>query len=457
MAERIAYLLQRPLDRWDPGALRAAGVAHSLAAAGRSVTLVAPTGRSRSVNSSLRRLLDPNVATMALPESTGSEPHPFAVACNRLGATSVIGHGANAALLAALAASGVPAAARILDVCDWHETPPGTPGRAAATVQDSATMESEALRGHPALVVSSLLERRFAATGSPTLRVPPLFSAKIRTGSRPLRVDDGAVHVAFAGNAARLDAGTVSHVLSAAGALNRPRRRVVVHVIGHGMKIVAALARLGPEAMDAAVFHGHLPHEEATAIVAACDYVVLQRRRGTRWVDAGFPSKVVESWVLGTPVIANVFSDLDEYLLDGDNAVVLDSDAPDAMMAGLQRAVSLHGSFDRAAIRSWSDQHFTPQAHSAELAAFIAGWPPCPATAGAVPPPRGHGCSWLVPGGRLPGTDPAATRPQTTVVEAQLSNTAASCCRIRSGSASAGMANPGSDRPSSATKRRAAD
>lgn len=373
MTERIAYLLQRPLDRWDPGALRAVGVAHALAQEGCRTTLVAPVGRSGSVNSSLQRLLVPGVETAELPVAGPSDPHPFALLCARLGATSVIGHGANAGLLSALAASGVHTSGQVVDVCDWHEPQTTAQGRRPRTVQDAVTVESEALGCHSVLAVSSLLERRFVALGSRVLRVPPLFSTVIRSDPRPLRADDGLVHIAFAGNAGRLDAGTISHVLAAAGRLNLRRRRIVVHVIGHGMRIVAAVARLGPAAMDAAVFHGHLPHEEATAIVEAADYVVLQRPRGTRWVDAGFPSKVAEAWVLGTPVIANVFSDLDEYLLTGDNGVVLESDAPAAMEDGLRRALAMRGSFDRSAIRSWSEQRFTPQSHASALQGFIAG------------------------------------------------------------------------------------
>ena len=63
-------------------------------------------------------------------------------------------------------------------------------------------------------------------------------------------------------------------------------------------------------------FLGRVSQDEVPSYYALADFMVLLREL-SRKSNAGFPTKFAESFTSGTPVIANLTSDLDMYLLDG--------------------------------------------------------------------------------------------------------------------------------------------
>ena len=69
-------------------------------------------------------------------------------------------------------------------------------------------------------------------------------------------------------------------------------------------------------------FVGRVPHQEALDIVGRSKWAIVIRNR-TRVVEAGFPTKVVESLACGVPVIANKFSNIEDYL-NKDNSILLE-------------------------------------------------------------------------------------------------------------------------------------
>ena len=79
-------------------------------------------------------------------------------------------------------------------------------------------------------------------------------------------------------------------------------------------------------------FVGRVPHQEALDIVGGSKWAIVIRNR-TRVVEAGFPTKVVESLACGVPVIANKFSNIEDYLNE-DNSILLEN------QSGLTEAIS---------------------------------------------------------------------------------------------------------------------
>ena len=72
---------------------------------------------------------------------------------------------------------------------------------------------------------------------------------------------------------------------------------------------------------NAVKFYGRIPHEEAIREVALSDWSIIIREN-TLSNKAGFPTKFVESISCGTPVIANRFSNIDEYV-HNENGLIL--------------------------------------------------------------------------------------------------------------------------------------
>lgn len=73
---------------------------------------------------------------------------------------------------------------------------------------------------------------------------------------------------------------------------------------------------------DNIIFLGRVPQDDIPSYYKAADFMVLLREH-TRKSEAGFPTKFAEAITSGTPVIANITSDLGNYLEDGVNGFVV--------------------------------------------------------------------------------------------------------------------------------------
>ena len=119
----------------------------------------------------------------------------------------------------------------------------------------------------------------------------------------------------------------------------------------------------------------------ALQIVRAADFTVLLRP-DARFAHAGFPTKLVESLSLGVPVLANVTSDISEYVRDGREGILLAGPTREAFAAGLRRALAI-GRPARLAMRI-----------TREIAP--------PSASITVDTPSRCGASWPTPRQRLP-------------------------------------------------------
>lgn len=70
-------------------------------------------------------------------------------------------------------------------------------------------------------------------------------------------------------------------------------------------------------------FYGRVAHRKAIGIVSNSDYQIFFRERNLP-NTAGFPTKFVESISCGTPVVANRISNIEDYLRDGKNGVLVE-------------------------------------------------------------------------------------------------------------------------------------
>ncbi|MDD2505493.1 MAG: glycosyltransferase [Bacilli bacterium] len=73
------------------------------------------------------------------------------------------------------------------------------------------------------------------------------------------------------------------------------------------------------------IFHGMKPNEEVISSIINSDFTVLIRDVN-KDTSAGFPTKASESISCGTPVITTNTSDLDKYIVEGENGFFLNFD-----------------------------------------------------------------------------------------------------------------------------------
>lgn len=84
-------------------------------------------------------------------------------------------------------------------------------------------------------------------------------------------------------------------------------------------------------------FHGRVPHSEAIRALERSDFCLFVRPQNERYSKAGFPTKVVESMMCGCIPLCNLTSDLDYYLKDGENSVIINTHKIEDIIFALER------------------------------------------------------------------------------------------------------------------------
>jgi glycosyltransferase involved in cell wall biosynthesis len=120
-------------------------------------------------------------------------------------------------------------------------------------------------------------------------------------------------------------------------------------------------------------FSGILSHDASLDLVRGADFSLLLRH-DARYAQAGFPTKFVESFTVGTPVISNFTSDLAQHLRDVETGFVCAGPSTEDLMVGLRKAASMstesHEAMRRAC-RLHALQTFDYRAFIAPLATFF--------------------------------------------------------------------------------------
>ena len=178
-----------------------------------------------------------------------------------------------------------------------------------------------------------------------TVKIPPTVDTEDEKWQiQPIRHRDDTTVFVYAGSPTaqkeRLDL-----ILEAAETL-REKYSFVVRVIGITEEQYEAM--YGKKApAQCAHFLGRIPHQEVIREVTSADWSIIIRDTN-KVVQAGFPTKVVESISCGTPVIANRFSNIADYL-DESNSILCDQDSIAEAMEKACNCMSLsvpNGSFD---------------------------------------------------------------------------------------------------------------
>lgn len=263
----------------------------------------------------------------------------------------------------------------LLDVVEWYDPrhlPGGIFGPFALT--NELSMRFVAKNAAGVFVISRYLQEHFSRQGCRTLRVPPLFSFAYRRPQQ-FREFNGKLNLCYVGSPGRKeDMESIFIGLQMAYEDGTP---FLMHVVGltfdqfqdsYGMRTLSLF-----ETNSFIKFYGWLENTEARNIIASCDFLVLLRKN-QRFVKAGFPSKVAESLCLGTPILANLSSNLDEYLIDGQNSIIVREAKAEDFCTAVCKA-SLLGKSDLSEMQNHAarcaDSNFRIENHVKKISNFI--------------------------------------------------------------------------------------
>ena len=191
------------------------------------------------------------------------------------------------------------------------------------------------------IAISSLLNDYYCGKGCNTVLIPTIVNMEEYKGLKHRAIDD-KVRIAYAGTPGKKD-----YILNAIRALTlldaKQREKIELNLYGPEVEQLRALG-LSDETLsmcgDSLVCHGRIPYAEVKGRIADADFTVLLRPN-KRYANAGFPTKVGESMACGTPVIANLTSDLGKYIIDGQTGFVCADESSESCADAFRKVLQM--------------------------------------------------------------------------------------------------------------------
>lgn len=219
------------------------------------------------------------------------------------------------------------------------------------------------------IVISRHLERKYTGYGVPMVRIPIAAEVSDKRSSRPRHA---LVRIAYAGTYAAKDG---IHILLEAYQQVRKEYPDCVLCLAGGSK--SPLGDFPPELIGGVDYVGYLSEGAFYQFLNDAD-ILCMTRMNSAFANAGFPFKLGEYLATGNPVVASRISDLEEYLTDRQDVMLVEPENVNELSNALlyllrnpeqARALGLKGC--RAC-----EQHFNPDHNGQKLIDFLTGLAP---------------------------------------------------------------------------------
>jgi glycosyltransferase involved in cell wall biosynthesis len=221
------------------------------------------------------------------------------------------------------------------------------------------------------IAISSYLAEHYRKLGCKVVIVPPSLDVKnLRLSLHDDNADETQLTLVYAGTPGMKD--LLTNVIRGIAQIDAYGERVRLQVIGPTLEQVKQLLN-GSEPPAFVQILGRIPQTEVAKIIQQSDFSVLLREP-LRFAKAGFPTKFVESMTNGTPVMANLTSDLGRYLHDSVDGLVCRDYSASAFAETLQRALALtplQRQEMRVAARKQAESSFDFRNYTDSLSSFL--------------------------------------------------------------------------------------
>jgi glycosyltransferase involved in cell wall biosynthesis len=241
---------------------------------------------------------------------------------------------------------------------------PVSPSYASATVGFAAV----APRVDGVIAISRYLESHFSARGVPTVRIPPTSDLSLVPVGESS--DEGLVF-GYLGSPGRKD--FLDIVVESFVRVRRVSGMKDMRLVVGGPGTREALASRHAQDLEGVDLRGRIPQQDIPAILGSLTATVLARPP-SRYAQAGYPTKVVESLGVGTPVVCNLTSDLADVVREGVTGWVSMGPTVEEMSLALCRVVATSAEdlrWMRQRARAVAEEHFDFGRHVELLDAFL--------------------------------------------------------------------------------------
>ncbi len=199
-------------------------------------------------------------------------------------------------------------------------------------------------QGWKVIAISRYLEEYFAGRCEKTVRIPVIIDVEESPYRIDIPRDSEKLRFVYAGSPGRKD--YLSELLEGFSLLTTEQLQMLeIHLYGTNkqqlMDVCAVRQSVLDKLKDFLTAHGRVPREQAVQAVMDADFSMLLRDDTLRYAKAGFPTKIAECMSCGTIPFCNFSSDLELYLNDGENAVIIEGHTPQAVKAAAEKALEI--------------------------------------------------------------------------------------------------------------------
>lgn len=196
---------------------------------------------------------------------------------------------------------------------------------------------------HNILAISTLLGDYYKNRRCNITVIPSIIDIEEYIPVKELYCENDTISFAYAGSPGTKD--SVINFLTAASMITTTEYKKKIKINLYGVTkeelILLGCDKLVIEQLgDRLSCVQHIPHEQVKIEIAKANFTLLVRpiRKSSQ---AGFPTKLSESFACGTPVIANLTSDLGKYLVDGENSIICADNSVNECLRAIKRSLQM--------------------------------------------------------------------------------------------------------------------
>ena len=230
--------------------------------------------------------------------------------------------------------------------CEWYEPESFPESMGRKMIEDmTGLIPFNAEHADVAIQISTLLTNYFKEHNVKTIMVPNLVDLSDKKWDcRCEKVVGDKLKLAYAG-VPGVGKDELATVIEAMDLLpDDLKGRTELHIWGANQRDMEThlgdRKELLQKLSDNIFIYGRAKQSELPRLINGCHFTVLIRKPSLR-ANAGFSTKMVESFAAGVPVMANLTGDIGSFLKDGVNGIVVRNESTDACVEAIKKAHEL--------------------------------------------------------------------------------------------------------------------
>ena len=217
--------------------------------------------------------------------------------------------------------------------CEWYTEDCFSSGVSRRYIRETVDLiPYVAKNADVAILISTLLTNYFEDQGTHSVMIPNIVDlTDNKWDTRQSNVGTEKMKIAYAGSPS-VGKDELATVIKSIELLpDDIKNRTELNIYGPNKdELMACLKTEGlSEIPSQVICHGRKKQDDIPALLNDCHYTILIRKPSLR-ANAGFSTKMVESFAAGVPFIANITGDIATYLKDGENGIVVANDSLEA-------------------------------------------------------------------------------------------------------------------------------